>query len=244
MTAVAAALPHAHATSVARRVALPLGIGGLLIAVGGELHPKETKGTVDATLEHYLGSSVWTLSHLLVLAGIVVAVGAMVMARRVQVFGPTVQPVLSVAIWSWSLAAIELVPHVLATRDLDALHDHGSTPILDTHLLLNVVATPLLGLSAAALAIAIARAAKTKPAMALAVLATIGGLAYAAAGPQIAIVGDVDLSILFAGQAPIALWLIGTAVRLATTRASAASVDPGMTGGRDELWQRAASDPR
>jgi hypothetical protein len=211
----AAAPPEPRAISVRRRVAPLLGFGGLLIAVGGELHPHDTKDTVHDTLEHYLASSVWNLSHLLVLTGVLVAVGGMVLARRAQAFGPTVQPALSVAIWCWTLAAIELVPHVLATRDLDALQDHGSTPILDTHLLLNVVATPLFGLSAAALAIAVARAARTKPATALAVLAVVGGLAYAAAGPQIKIIGNVDLSILFAGQAPIALWLIGTAARLA-----------------------------
>ncbi|HET7720785.1 MAG TPA: hypothetical protein VFK43_12515, partial [Acidimicrobiales bacterium] len=203
---VAAPAPLARTTSPSvRTVALPLGIGGLLLAAGGQLHPHETKATVHDTLEHYLTSSVWDLSHLLSLAGILVAVVGLVLARRSQTFGPKVQAALSVAIWCWGLAAIELVPHVLARRDLDALRAEGSTPILDLHLLLAVFATPLFGLAAVALAIAVARSARTKPAWALAVLATIGGLAYAAAGPQIRFVGNVDLSVLFAGQAPIAI---------------------------------------
>lgn len=220
MTAAVIVAPASRARAVAtnRKVALPLGVGGLLIAVGGELHPRETKETVHDTLAHYLTSSVWDLSHLLVLAGVLTAVGGLVLARRSETFGARVQPVLSVAIWCWGLAAIELVPHVLARRDLDALRADGSTPILDAHLLLAVFATPLFGLAAVALAIGVARSARTKPAWALAALATIGGLAYSAAGPQIRFVGNVDLSILFAGQAPIAIWLVGTAIRLTTTR--------------------------
>jgi hypothetical protein len=154
-------------------------------------------------------------AHLLSLVGIVVSVGGFALARQARAFGPSVDRWLTLAAACWALASVELIPHLLAARDLDALHAHHGTPILDTHLWFAVFATPLIGLSAVGLAIAVARAARTAPAWILAGLATVGGLASAAASPLIRFVGDPDLSVLFAGQALIAVWLLGTAVRLA-----------------------------
>ncbi len=185
------------------------------MAAGGNLHPRAERDTVRDTLADMLGSPVWNLAHLLILAGLVISVGGFVIARRARAFGPSVSRRLTVAIVGWGLASIELVPHLLAVRDLEALHHHEATPILDTHLILAVGATPALGLSAVALAVAIARAARTVPAWILAGIASVGGIAYAAAGPLIQFLAIPELSVLFAGQSLIAVWLIGTAVRLA-----------------------------
>jgi hypothetical protein len=227
MTAAVTTVPAAgttarrtRATAATRRVAALLGAGGALMAAGGQLHPHETKGNVHDTLVHYLQSPLWDVSHLLLLAGTVVAVAGLVDARRTGVLGRTraVDRWLLVAIGCWSFAALELVPHVLAQGDLDAMQHHGHTPTLDLHLKLAVLATPLFGISAVGLAIAVARAARTRPARILAGIATVGGLAYAAAAPQIELIGNVDLAVLFAGQGLVTIWLIGTAIRLAAGR--------------------------
>ncbi len=199
---------------LSKSVALPLAVGGLLMAAGTNLHPRAERATVRDSLADMLGSPVWNLSHLLILAGLVMSVGAFVIARRERAFGASVERWLTVAIVAWGLASIELVPHLLAVRDLEALHHHEATPILDTHLMLAVGSTPALGLSAVALAVSIARAARTVPAWILAGIASIGGIAYAAAGPLIQILAIPEVSVLFAGQLLIALWIIGTAVRL------------------------------
>src|SRR6476619_6395433 len=53
----------------ARLAALPLGIGGLLMAAGGQLHPHGSGATVDSYLSSMLGSGTWLPSHLLLLLG-------------------------------------------------------------------------------------------------------------------------------------------------------------------------------
>jgi hypothetical protein len=207
--------PTATRSAVSKPAVLALALGGLLMAAGGNLHPRAERATVRDTLADMLGSPAWNLAHLLILAGLVISVGAFVIARRAHAFAPSVDRWLTVAIVGWGLASIELVPHLLAVRDLEALHHHEATPILDTHLMLAVGATPALGLSAVALAVATARAARTVPAWILAGIAAVGGTAYAAAGPLIQFLAIPELSVLFAGQSFIAVWLIGTAVRLA-----------------------------
>ena len=214
-------LVRSRTAATTRLVAVPLAAGGLLVALGGNLHPRGKGATLRETLAEMLSSPAWNAAHLLSLAGLVVSVGAFVIARQARAFAPSVDRWLSVAAVCWALASVELIPHLLAVRDLDALHEHHDTPILDTHLWLAVFATPLIGLSAVALAIAVARSARTAPAWILAGIATVGGVAYALASPLIRLVGNPELSVLFAGQALIAVWLIGTAVRLAVRPAGA-----------------------
>jgi len=135
---------------------------------------------------------------------------------------PKASPLLNIALcqkarfrYPKAIAALELVPHVLAAAEH---HDHvsgGPTPVLDLHTVLQVLATPALGLTGAGLAIAVARAAGTAPARVLGAIGAVGGIAYAAAGPLIALTDDVSFSPLFAAQAGLAVWLVGTAVRLA-----------------------------
>jgi hypothetical protein len=197
-----------------RFTAAVLGAGGLLMMVGGQLHPRGSGDDVDDYLESMLGSSTWQVAHITLLAGVLAAVAGLVMARRMSLFGAAVDRVLTLATVGWSFAALELVPHVLAVRDADALHEHGETPILDLHLLLQVVATPALGIAGVILAISVARAAGTKPAWALAVVGSVGGLAYAAAGPLVNLTDNVTFATLFPAQAGLAVWLIGTAVRV------------------------------
>ena len=204
--------------SAATKAALALGLGGVVMFAGGQLHPREARDTVDETLAHYFASSTWTISHVLILVGLLTAVGGLLLARRSGVVEAGARPWLAGTAVAWGLGSIELVPHVLADRDLEHLEHGGATPVLDAHLLLGAFASPLVGLGAATLAVVVARSARTRPARLLAVPAVVGGVAYAMAGPAILITDDVAFSPLFAGQNLVAVWMVGTALRLGLGR--------------------------
>ncbi len=215
MTTTTTTTTTTAATTTTRSLPALFAAAGLLMAAGGQLHPRGSGTTTDEHLASMFVSPTWVVAHLASLAGIAVAVAALVRARRSGVFGPHVDAWLPVPIVGWSIAALELVPHVLAATEH---HDHvsgGPTPVLDLHTALQVLATPALGLTGAGLAIAVARAAGTAPAWVLGAIGAVGGIAYAAAGPLIALTDDVSFSPLFAAQAGLAVWLVGTAVRLA-----------------------------
>jgi hypothetical protein len=160
-----------------------LGVGAALLAVGGQLHPHDAKATMTDTLIGLLTSPVREASHLLIIAGVVSVVVGLAGA-------------LTVALVCWAVALVDLVPHLLAGSEHEAL---GS---------------PLVGLSSAVLAIAVARAARTWPARLLAVAGAAGGAAFAVASPLVAGSQDPRSTALFAADALIALWLVGTALRL------------------------------
>lgn len=202
-----------------RLAVLPLGVGGVLIALGGGLHPHGSGATVDSYLASMLGSATWLPSHLLLLLGTAIATFGFVTSRRAEVFGPEVERWLAAAIVGWALATVELVPHLVAVQDADGLAHHHATPVLDLHLVLQVAATPLMGLTGAALAVAVARSARTLPARGLAVPAVVGGLGYAASAPLIAATGSLAPAVLFPLQAGLALWLVGTWLRVGIRRA-------------------------
>jgi hypothetical protein len=94
-----------------------------------------------------------------------------------------------------ALAALESLPHLLAA---------------DVHTVLQAVATPAVGLSFAALAI-------VSGGRLVAAFAVVGGLAYALAGPAIALTENSAFSPLFAGSAGIAIWCVLTGLRMART---------------------------
>jgi hypothetical protein len=194
-----------------RLAALPLGVGGILMAIGGGLHPHGSGETVDTYLASMLGSPTWLPSHLLLLLGTALATVGFVTTRRTAFFGPGVGPWLAAAAVGWGLATAELLPHLMAAGDAGGLAHHHATPVLDLHLALQVVATPLMGLTGAALAVAVARSARTRTTWALAVPAVVGGLGYAVSAPSIAATGSLAPTVLFPLQAGLALWLVGAA---------------------------------
>jgi hypothetical protein len=200
--------------TAARKTTSLMIAGGMTMAIGGQLHPKGEGDTFDDSVLSMLQNSAWNLSHLLLLVGLLLGVAALVVAKRGGVFAPSVGPWLTAAIVGWSLGAIEMIPHALSATESDAFQAGGSTPLLDLHTWIEVISTPALGLSSIALAIAVARDARTRPAWILAAIATLGGLAFAAAGPVINLTENSDFAALFAGQAAISIWLIGTALRL------------------------------
>jgi hypothetical protein len=201
-----------------------LGVGGLVMAVGGSLHPHDAKETLTDTLVGLLSSPVWGMSHVLIIVGVALVVMGLAGARQERLFPVSVRPWLTVAIVCWAISVIELVPHLLAGSEHHALEAGESTPMLTAHLTLSVVTGPLLGLSVAALAVAVARAARTVPAWLLAVVGVVGGLVFGAAAPVVAVTQDPAFTALFSADALVSVWLVGTALRLLLAQRAGRSV--------------------
>lgn len=193
-------------------------VSGLFIAVGGEMHPRGAGATVDAFLASMLVSPIWFAAHALSLIGLIIGVVGLVLAHRNNVFGESVRPWLALASVGWNIAVFELIPHVLAVSDLNNLLNQAPTPLISLHLALQMFATPALGLSTALLAVAVARSAQSFAAWALAVVAVIGGVAYSFVGPAINLTMNVAFAPLFATNVLIAIWTLGTGIRLALRR--------------------------
>ena len=205
---------HHPARTRHRTTAVLLVAGGLLLAVGGQLHPRGSGNTVEAHLLSMLASPQWAFAHLISLAGLVVVTVAFAGAWRSGAFGPSARPWVLLAALGWGFGALEQVPHLLAAGDAHALAHHEPTPVLDLHVMLQIVATPAVGLSGAAVAVAAARSAGSRAAWVLAAVALLGGLLYAASAPLVALTEDTAAALLFPFQAALALWLVGTGVGL------------------------------
>ena len=197
-----------------RLVAILFSTGGLGIALGGQLHPHGHGDTVDAHLLSMFESPAWAPAHWVLLVGSVLAAAGLVVAWRRHTFGPSVQRWLPAASVAWVFGALEVIPHLLAAGEAHALEHHEATPVLDLHVLLQVASAPLVGISGAVVAVLVARAARTRPAWVLAVVGVIGGLGYAASAPLLVATGNVGYTVLFPFQAGLALWLLGTGIRL------------------------------
>ncbi|MGE3289087.1 MAG: hypothetical protein AB7J32_23720 [Pseudonocardia sp.] len=202
-------------TALLRSPAALLGLGGVLLLVGGPLHPDGSGASVEEHLASMFVAPTWDISHLLLLAGAVLALAGFVAARRDGVFGPRVTPLLPVVIAGWALGVLDAVPHLLASHDHAHLVGGGPTPILDVHLVLQTVAVPAVGLTGALVAAAVAWSDRTVAAVALGAVGVLGGLGYAAAALLVPLTWDVRYAALFPLQAGLAIWLVGTAVRLA-----------------------------
>lgn len=197
-----------------RATAILFASGGVLLAAGGQQHPRGSGDSLDAHLLSMFESPAWPLSHLLMLAGTVLSVLAFLSARRTEAFGPRVQRWLPAVAACWAFGAAELVPHLLAAGDAHALEHHEATPVLDVHLVMQLVAGPLVGLSGAVIAVVVHLATRSWATAVLAGFAVVGGLLSAAAAPLVVLTGDPAFTLLFPFQAGLAVWLVGTGVRL------------------------------
>jgi hypothetical protein len=202
--------------------AVGLAGAGLLLAAGGLLHPRvDTSADFEQGLAGMFERSAWVASHAITLAGFVLL--AVSLAGLLRGLGPAWSARRRVIGWTVvagaGLAAVESVPHLLAASEADALIDGASTPLTDLHSILQAIATPVLGLSVAALAVACAPTRALGSGRIAAAVAVVGGVAFALAGPAIAITHNPELSPLFVGSAGISIWLmvsgLATARRLA-----------------------------
>lgn len=117
-----------------------LTVGGLLMAVGGQMHPHGSGCTVDAHLLSMFDSPAWPLAHLLLLLGGLVSFSGFVTAGRSEVFGPTVRSRLPLAGPGWGVGAGRAGPPPARRGRGAHLEHHEGTPVLDVHLVMAVMA--------------------------------------------------------------------------------------------------------
>jgi hypothetical protein len=199
-------------SSSIRRGAIGLAASGLLLGLGGGLHPRvDTSVEFEQGLAGMFASSSWGPSHALTMAGF--AALAMSLAVLARGFPGRARIVGYAAAAAAGFAALESVPHLLAASDEIAVRQGGETPLADLHTSLQAVSTPAVGLSVAVLAVVGARTHALDGGRVATVLAVVGGTAFALAGPAILVTENSELSPLFAGSAGLALWAVVAGVR-------------------------------
>jgi hypothetical protein len=207
--------------SSSRAGAAGLVLAGLLIGLGGAVHPRVDTGVeFEQGLAGMFESSVWAASHLLTMAGFVtLAVSLTALVRGAGAgWSRHVRVLASIAAGGAAFAAVESLPHLLAASEAADLRGGGATPLADLHTVLQGFATPVVGLSLAALAVAGARSRTLDAGWIVTALAVAGGIAFAFAGPAIAISENSGLSPLFAGSAGLAVWAVVAGVRMAVVQ--------------------------
>ncbi len=205
---VSSTSPTDLSPATARGPAMTLAAGGALFAVGGLLHPSGpwSEQLVDLT---------WIPAHAILLLGAVaVSVALFLLASRLTL-PPRVRTATRVAAVGVALGAAEMVPHLLAFTDAHAVAHGGPTPLLDIHMQAGLLTNLVLGLSLATLAVLASRTRALGTGPAVAALAVIGGIAFAAAAPMIVATGVDAFAILFSGSVLIGLWLLISGVALA-----------------------------
>jgi hypothetical protein len=215
-TAAASKIPVS--VSRGRAGAIGLAIAGLLIGLGGALHPR-----VDSSLEFDQGlagmfeSSAWAASHLITMAGF--ATLAVALAVLVRALGPDWTPRMRLIGWTAAaatgFAAVETLPHLLAASDAGAIERGKPTPLADLHTTLQAFSTPAVGLSVAAFALVGTRSRALDGGLVATALAVLGGTAFALAGPAIAISERSQFAPLFVGSAGLSIWAVVAGVRTA-----------------------------
>jgi hypothetical protein len=195
--------PRSHnVNSPSSTGAIGLAVAGLLIGLGGVLHPRvDTSVGFDQGLAGMFQSATWSPSHLLTMAGyLVLALSLAALATgSLRVLG-------RIAAAATAFAAVESVPHLLAASEAS---------LADVHTVLQAFSTPAVGLSLAALALVGRRSGELDAGRIATALAVAGGCVFALAGPAIALTENSELSSLFAGSAGLAIWAVVAGTRRA-----------------------------
>jgi hypothetical protein len=179
--------------------AIGLAAAGLLIGLGGVMHPRvDTTVEFDQGLAGMFESAAWSPSHLLTMAGFLLLALSLA-ALTNGMLG-------RIAAAATAFAAFESVPHLLAA---------SNASLTDVHTTLQAFSTPLVGLSVAAVAVVGARSGELDGGRIATALAVAGGVAFALAGPAIALTHDSGFSPLFAGSAGLAIWAVVAGTRRA-----------------------------
>ena len=189
-------------------------VGGLCMAVGGAMHPQGSGSTVEAHLLSMFASPGWPLAHWILLMGGVAGFLALTSAWHARAFGPPGAAVAAAGHGRLGVRGPRAGPAPAGRRRGARVAHHEATPVLDVHVVMQVIASPAVGLTGALLAVLVARATGSRLAWALAVFAVVGGVASAGAGPLTVLADDPRFTVLFPFQAGLAVWLVGTGVRL------------------------------
>ncbi len=188
------------------------------LAVGARVHPQFdlAQPSFGRILASPLFSKAWVPDHALILAGLVLLtlglaglVGSGLLSGAAAVAG-------RVAIIGGALSALEMVFHLSAVVERDALVAGAPTPVITIQEALQVVSHPLLGFAVAAIAVANSGRLGTAPLgwawRIVSAVGLAGAVAHGLAGPVVVLGRNAALGVLFSGAAPMAVYLAGLAV--------------------------------
>jgi hypothetical protein len=116
------------------------GLGGVVMAAGGPLHP------TGETMHSMLVDPNWFPSHLAQLVGYALMTAGMLLFRRNGPLSPGVQRWAGLAVLGLALQTVEMAFHLASMVDADKLAAGASTPVLSTHIALAVTMYPLLAI--------------------------------------------------------------------------------------------------
>jgi hypothetical protein len=175
-------------------------IAALFFLVGGPRHPR---GTMAEMLAH----SDWLPAHLLMLAGWVTLLIALVVFRRASSLPERSQKWLRLALIGVGLQALEMGIHAIANLDHGNLMAGRPTPLLTTHLWLAAVCYPIFGITATGLILATVRD-RVLGSPWIAWIGILGALAEGLAAPVVLLTEIPWTRILFPLFMLFAIWLI------------------------------------
>jgi hypothetical protein len=132
---------------------LLFGGGGLVMAIGGPLHPR------DETMHAMLINPDWFPSHMAQLVGFAMMTLGMMRYRRLLPHSAAVHRWSGLAALALALQTVEMAFHLASMVDADKLAAGAATPILSTHIVLAVTIYPLLAILMSGFVVA---AAKTR----------------------------------------------------------------------------------
>lgn len=201
---------------------LALLASGALVLAGGPMHPdSDASGSVREELAAMTADDLWVPGHALVVAGTVLLVVGLWLARRQQVWPRAADRPLALAVVALSLYAVETVFHLAAVVDSHALHHGHAAPVAFTHLGLAAVLYPLSGVAVVYLAATLARSQNGVRRL-VALLGVVGGLAHAVVVPLTFLSPDTEFTPLFAvAGVALGLWALGTGATGARTEQTA-----------------------
>ncbi|MEZ4379552.1 MAG: hypothetical protein R3B35_14850 [Gemmatimonadales bacterium] len=181
-----------------------LALGGILIVIGGPMHP-------GGTMAEMLADPAWIPSHSWVLAGFVALSVALFGYWRSVAQGPTMRRWAALAFVGTLIQTIELVFHLVAYVDLEHLLAGEPTPVLTTHLTLALGAYPVFGLLTAGAIVVGVRTGELGRAW-FAPLGILGALAHGIA-PLLVLTFEIEKArVLFPMVILFALWTVCVAL--------------------------------
>ena len=188
------------------------GVGGVIMALGGPLHPR------GETMHSMLIDPNWFPSHAAQLVGFALMALGMMRFRRVMPHSPAVQRWSGLAALGLSLQTIEMAFHLASMVDADKLAAGVSTPILSTHIVLALTIYPLLAILMGGLIIVAGRTRELGNSL----LAPLGIAGLVAQAVAVVLVAGFDMQAARIGFPMVMLFAIWTvAVSLMPSRAPA-----------------------
>lgn len=116
------------------------GVGGVIMAAGGPLHPR------GETMHSMLIDPNWFPSHMAQLVGYGLMTLGVMRFRRVMPHSAAVQRWSGLAALGLALQTVEMAFHLASMVDADNLAAGLATPVLSTHMVLAITIYPLLAI--------------------------------------------------------------------------------------------------